>query len=62
MDTEQKYLIFLKMDISDMLFYLNNSHTVRNERIESGKRMLIHNINLNLDWKDIETEFISLVD
>lgn len=48
--------------IEGMLLYPNTSHTVRNERIVSGKKMLINNINLNQDWKNIETELISLVD
>lgn len=48
--------------IEGMLLYPNTSSTVRNERIVSGKRMLINNINLNQYWKDIETELISLID
>lgn len=48
--------------VEGMLLYPNTSYTVRNERIVSGKRMLINNINLNQDWKDIEAELISLVD
>ena len=47
--------------IEGMLLYPNTSTTVRNERIVSGKRMLINNINLNQDWKDIEEELISLI-
>ena len=48
--------------VEGMLLYPNTSFTVRNERMVSGKRMLINNINLNQDWKDIETELISLID
>ena len=48
--------------VEGMLLYPNTSFTVRNERIVSGRRMLINNINLNQDWKDIETELISLID
>ena len=48
--------------VEGMLLYPNTSFTVRNERIVSGKRMLINNVNLNREWKDIEAELISLVD
>ena len=48
--------------VEGMLLYPNTSFTVRNERMVSGKRMLINNINLNQDWKEIETELISLID
>jgi len=48
--------------VEGMLLYPNTSSTtVRNERIVSGKRMLINNINLSQEWKDIETELISLI-
>jgi 5-methylcytosine-specific restriction enzyme subunit McrC len=57
------YVSNFKSDVpvEGMLLYPNTSSTVRNERIVSGKRMLINNINLNQDWKDIETELISLI-
>ena len=44
-----------------MLLYPNTTSTVRNERIVSGKKIMINNINLNQEWKMIEKEMLELV-
>ena len=57
------YINNLKSDkrIEGMLLYPNTSHTVRNERFISGKKMMIYNLNLNQDWRDIESEMMSFI-
>ena len=47
--------------IQGMLLYPNTSFTVRNERIVSGKKIMINNINLNQEWQIIEKEMLSLI-
>jgi len=44
-----------------MLLYPNTKSTVRNERIVSGKKIMINNINLNQEWTKIEEEMLDLV-
>ena len=41
--------------------YPNTAETVRNERVVSGKRIMINNINLNQEWRIIEEEMLELV-
>lgn len=48
-------------EIEGMLLYPNTTTTVRNERIVSGKRIMINNINLNQEWKKIEEEMLGLI-
>ena len=48
-------------EIEGMLLYPNTTSTVRNERIVSGKRIMINNINLNQEWKKIEQEMLELI-
>ena len=57
------YLNNLKEDkeIEGMLLYPNTKSTVRNERIVSGKKIMINNINLNQEWTKIEEEMLDLV-
>ena len=57
------YLNNLKEDkeVEGMLLYPNTTSTVRNERIVSGKKIMINNINLNQEWKMIEKEMLELV-
>ena len=57
------YLNNLKEDkeIEGMLLYPNTTSTVRNERIVSGKRIMINNINLNQEWNIIEEEMLELI-
>lgn len=57
------YLNNLKEDkkIEGMLLYPSTTSTVRNERVVSGKRVMINNINLNQDWKKIEEELLDLI-
>ena len=47
--------------IEGMLLYPNTTATIRNERLISGKKMMIYNINLNQDWKDIESEMLGII-
>ena len=47
--------------IEGMLLYPNTTSTIRNERFISGKKMMIYNLNLNQDWKDIESEMMSII-
>ena len=58
------YLNNLKEDktIEGMLLYPNTTSTIRNERIVSGKKIMINNINLNQYWKKIEEEMLELVE
>ena len=58
------YLNNLKEDktIEVMLLYPNTTSTIRNERIVSGKKIMINNINLNQYWKKIEEEMLELVE
>ena len=44
-----------------MLLYPNTTSTVRNERIVSGKKIMINNINLNQEWNRIEEEMIDIL-
>ena len=57
------YLNNLKEDkeVEGMLLYPNTTSKVRNERIVSGKRIMINNINLNQEWNKIEEEMLELV-
>ena len=57
------YLNNLKEDkeIEGMLLYPNTTSTLRNERIVSGKRIMINNINLNQEWNIIEEEMLELI-
>ena len=57
------YLNNLKEDkeIEGMLLYPNTTSIVRNERIVSGKRIMINNINLNQEWNIIEEEMLELI-
>jgi len=48
-------------EIEGMLLYPNTTSTVRNERIVSGKKIMINNINLNQEWTKIEEEMLDLV-
>ena len=48
-------------EIEGMLLYPNTTSTIRNERIVSGKRIMINNINLNQEWEKIEEEMLDLV-
>lgn len=48
-------------EIEGMLLYPNTTSTIRNERIVSGKRIMINNINLNQEWEKIEEEMLELV-
>lgn len=58
------YLNNLKEDkeIEGMLLYPTTTSTVRNERMVSGKRIMINNINLNQEWREIEEEMIGLIE
>ena len=58
------YLNNLKEDkeIEGMLLYPNTTSTVRNERIVSGKKIMINNINLNQEWTKIEEEMLELLE
>ena len=58
------YLNNLKEDkeIEGMLLYPNTKSTVRNERIVSGKKIMINNINLNQEWTKIEEEMLELLE
>lgn len=47
--------------IEGMLLYPNTTSTIRNERYISGKKMMIYNLNLNQDWKNIESEMLSII-
>ena len=51
----------LKKEIEGMLLYPNTTSTVRNERIVSGKKIMINNINLNQEWNRIEEEMIDIL-
>ena len=57
------YLNNLKDDkeIVGMLLYPNTTSTIRNERIISGKKIMINNINLNQEWNKIEQELLQLL-
>lgn len=48
-------------EVEGMLLYPNTTSTVRNERIVSGKKIMINNINLNQDWHKIEDEMIEML-
>lgn len=48
-------------EIEGMLLYPSTTSTVRNERVVSGKKIMINNINLNQDWKKIEEELLDLI-
>ena len=48
-------------EIEGMLLYPSTTSTVRNERVISGKKIMINNINLNQDWKKIEEEMLDLI-
>lgn len=58
------YLNNLKEDIEieGMLLYPTTTSTIRNERMVSGKRIMINNINLNQEWREIEEEMIGLIE
>jgi len=49
-------------EVEGMLLYPNTTSTVRNERIVSGKRIMINNINLNQEWTKIEEEMLELLE
>ena len=59
-----KYINNLKEDkeVEGMLLYPNTTSTVRNERVVSGKRIMINNINLNQEWTKIEEEMMELLE
>ena len=59
-----KYINNLKKDkeVEGMLLYPNTTSTVRNERVVSGKRIMINNINLNQEWTKIEEEMMELLE
>ena len=48
-------------EIEGMLLYPNTTSTIRSERMVSGKRIMINNINLNQEWEKIEEEMLGLV-
>ena len=49
------------IEFEGMLLYPNTTSTVRNERIVSGKKIMINNINLNQEWIKIEEDMLELI-
>ena len=47
--------------VEGMLLYPNTTETVKNERVVSGKKIMINNINLNQEWRIIEEEMLELI-
>lgn len=47
--------------IEGMLLYPNTTSSFRSERVVSGKKIKINNINLSNDWRSIEEEMLELV-